>query len=122
MPRPRRLEPEEIAVGTDWTNNIALYDDDGSATAVAGASATWRLYRGVARRVRRPHTGTPVLEKTSAAGQITLSAGNAAVVIADTDLSLESGDFWQELLFTDSAGAVTVKGQGRVHLRAKGST
>ena len=114
----RRLEPQEAIVGIDQTINIPLYNSSYNALAVSGYSATWKLFRAVGRRQRKPFTGTSVLEKTSAASEITLSDGNAAVAIADTDLSSLSGEYWQVLTLTDGSSNITQQAQGLVNLRA----
>jgi len=113
-----RLEPTEHMVGTDRTIVISLYDTAGADLSVAGATASWTLYRARPRNRTRPTKGTAVLTKTSAASQITLATGSATVAVADTDLSQKSGDYWQTILITDSGGDVLNQGAGPVLLRA----
>ena len=114
----RRLEPVEHAVGTDQDLTVGLYDSAGDAVSVSGATATWKLYRAVPRRGRKPFEGAAVLTKTSAAGDIALASGLATITIADTDLANRSGAYWQVLEVTASGGGITQYGAGPVHLRA----
>lgn len=114
----RRAEPTELAVGLDTTITLPLYDSSAALLDPTGYTATWKLFRAVPRRGRKPFTGTAVLTKTSAAGQITLSTGSAAIAIADTDLAQKSGAYWQVLTLTDGSGNVTQQAQGPVQVRA----
>ena len=114
----RRSVLKEIAVGLDSTVSIPLYDSSVDALDPTGYTAEWKLFRGVARRTRKPFTGSSVLTKTSDAGEITLSNGNASVAILAADLALYSGDMWQVLTLTDGSGNITQQVQGPVILRA----
>lgn len=115
----RRSEPMEHMVGTDSILTIPLWGSDGAALSVTGKTGEFRLYDARPRRGRKPWTGNPVLTKTSAAGQITLSAGSAAVTIADTDLARKSGLHWFVLLLTTTAsGAIEQAAMGRIDLKA----
>ena len=115
-----RAEPVELQGGADKTLNIALYDAAGDPLVVTGKTAEFKMYDAVARRARKPWTGNPVLEKTSAAGEIVLSSGNAAVSIQDTDLDGKSGDFWYIVLVTTTAdGSVAHGAEGEVFLRRR---
>lgn len=114
----RRTEPIEIAVGVDSTITIGLYDSSAEPLDVSNLTAEWKLFRAVPRRARKPFTGSAVLTKTSAASEIALTEGNAAVSIADTDLALCSGPFWQVLELTNASGAVAQYAQGLVNVRA----
>lgn len=114
----RRLEPIELAVGLDTTINIALYDGNAAQLDPTGYTAEWNLYSAVPRRSVKPFTGTAALTKTSAASQITLTVGNAAIAIANSDMSNKQGEFWQVLTLTDGSGNITQQGQGRVRVRA----
>jgi hypothetical protein len=114
-----RFPPIEHAAGTDLTLGIGLFADNGDTLEIVGGmSAAWKLYRAVPRRGRKPFKGNPVLEKTSAAGGVTLTDGNAAVAIAAADLAGKSGVFWQTLAVTDAGGDVACYGQGEVLIRA----
>lgn len=114
-----RNELAEHQVGADNTLNIALWDG-ADALVVTGMTAAFKLYRGKPGRARKPWTGNAVLTKTSAAGEITLTDGNAAVAIADTDLADKSGSYWFILLLTTTAtGAVAHRSQGQIELRAE---
>lgn len=115
----RRAEPSEYQVGADGTLTISLYDDAGAALSVAGKTAEWKLYKAVPRRGRKPWTGSALLTKTSAALQIALSAGQAVVTIADTDLDGLSGPHWWIIKVTTTAGgAIAHRGEGEIMLRA----
>lgn len=119
MPRDlRRFAEMEYAVGTDGTIAIALYDSAGAALGVSGASATWKLFKGVRGRRRKPWTGGILASKTSAAGQIALATGSATVTIADTDLPGISGLHWHTLEVTDASGNISMLGEGYIFLRA----
>ena len=113
-----RAEPIEHQVGADRTHNIALYDDAGAALDVTGVTAQFKLYKAVPRRARKPWSGDVLLTKTSAAGQIALTAGQAAVTIADTDLDGKSGPHWYIVLITTTAtGAIAHRAEGEMFLR-----
>lgn len=115
----RRSQPQEIMVGVDSTVTIPLWGSDGAALSVTGKTGEFRLYQAIPRRGRKPWRGNPVLTLTSAAGQIALSSGSAAVTIADTDLSRKSGLHWFVLLLTTTAtGAIEHAAQGRIDLKA----
>lgn len=115
-----RAEPFELQVGADITRNIALYDAAGDPLVVTGKTAEFRLYEAVARRARKPWTGNAVLTKTSAAGEIVLTAGNAAVTILDTDLARLAGDYWYIVLITTTAdGSVAHGAEGEAFLRRR---
>ena len=114
----RRSEPIELAVGLDATINLPLYTASVGFLDPSSYTAEWNLFRAVPRRGRKPFVGSAVLTKTSAASQITLTTGNAAVAIADTDLDLKSGAFWQVLTLTDGSGNITQQAQGPVTVRA----
>lgn len=118
--RTRRLPMDEIVVGNDQTITIPLWNSDGTALSVSGYTAEWNLYRAGRRnrRSRKPFRGTAVLTKTSAAGQITLSDGSAAIVVANSDLANKSGDFWQVLELTDGSSNIARHGEGPVLARA----
>lgn len=113
-----RFEPTEHVVGTDATLDIAIYNASGDAQSIIGVSATWKLFKAVPRRRRKPFSGTAVLTKTSAASEITLTSGNAAVAIADTDIDGKSGSYWHTLTLTNSDGDIVSHGQGPLFLRA----
>lgn len=113
-----RAEPIEHQVGADKTHNITLYDDDGTLLDVTGKTAAFKLYDGIPRRGRKPWKGNAVLTKTSAAGEITLTTGNAAVAILDTDLQRKSGAHWYVVLITTTAsGLVAHRAEGEIFLR-----
>ena len=114
----RRFEPLELAVGTDSTLNIELYESDADLLNVLGSTAEWKVYTAVPRRRRKPFTGSVLLTKTSAAGQITLTSGNAAIALDNTDFASKSGLYWHFLQITDSSGNITHLGQGELWLRA----
>lgn len=114
----RRFEPIEIQSGTDDTITITL-NDGLTALGVVGASAAWQLYEGVPRRRFKPFNGLSKLAKTSAAGEITLTTGQAVVAIAPADLDGLVGEYWQVIQITDSSGNVTHQGQGRVIVQAQ---
>ena len=113
-----RAEPIEIQGGTDKTLNIALYDDDGSLLTVAGKTAQFKLYKSVPRRAAKPFSGNPLLSKTSAAGEIALTDGQAAVTIAATDMDNLSGLHWYIVLITTtSGGAIEHRAEGELFLK-----
>ncbi len=114
----RRFREMEYAVGTDGTITIALFDSAGAALAVAGASAEWRVYRAVPRRRRRPWDAEARLIKTSVAGGIALSTGQAVITIANTDLGGRSGRHTQILQITDASSNITHLGMGELFLVA----
>ena len=114
----RRFKEIEYAVGTDGTITIALKDSDGDDLNVTGSSAAWKVYKAVPRRRRKPWTGQSVASKTSTAGEIALTAGQAVVTITNTDLDGKSGRFMQILQITDSSGNVTHLGHGPLFLLA----
>ena len=115
-------EPLDIFVGADKTLNIALYDDDGSALSVTGKTAEFKLYKAVPRRARKSWTGNVLLSKTSAAGEIALTDGQAAVTIGDTDLDRKSGAHWYVVLITTTAtGAIRRGAEGEIFLRRSGA-
>ena len=87
----RRFKEMEYAVGTDGTITIALKDSAGDDLSVVGVSAEWRVYKAVPRRRSRPWEAEARLIKTSVAGGIALSAGQAVVTIGNTDLEGRSG-------------------------------
>lgn len=119
MGRLFRLEPVDLVAGVDDTIVIALYDSNNDLLSVTGKTAEWKLYRGVARRGRKPFRGAAILTKTSAAGDIALSDGSATVTITDSDLASYAGQFWQAIeITTTSGGAIAHHGQGPVRLRA----
>lgn len=114
-----RYESMEHVVGTDATLNIAIYTSAGAAQSVTGITeASWKLFKAVPRRRRKPFKGNAVLTKTKTGGGITLTAGNAAIAIADTDLGGKSGEYWHTLTLTNSAGDIVSYGQGPIYLRA----
>lgn len=111
-------EPLDIFVGADRTLNIPLYGDDGSLLSVTGKTAEFKLYKAVPRRARKAWTGNALLSKTSAAGEIALTDGQAAVTIGDTDLDGKSGAHWYVVLITTtSGGAVRHAAEGEIFLR-----
>ena len=113
-----RAEPIEIQVGADKTLNVVLYDDDGSLLSVTGKTAEFKLYKAVSRRARKPWAGNALLGKTSVAGEIALTDGQAAVTIADTDLARLSGVHWYIVLITTtSSGAIAHRAEGEIFLR-----
>lgn len=114
----RRFKEIEYAVGTDGTITIALKDSAGADLSVVGASASWRVYKAVPRRRRKPWEGQSVLAKTSAAGEIALTAGQAVVTIDNADLDGKSGRYMQILQITDNSGNVTHLGMGELFLLA----
>ncbi len=115
----RRFKEMEYAVGTDGTITIALKDSAGANLGVVGATAQWDVYLAVPRRRKKPWTGNVVLQKTSAAGQIALTVGQAVVTIdSDSDFDGKSGRFMQILRITDSSGNVTHLGMGELFLVA----
>lgn len=120
MPRSiRRLPPVELVGETDDTITIPLYDDSNALLSVTGKTARWVLYRGVPKRGRKPFRGTVVLEKTSAAGEIALTDGQAVVTIANSDLAArQSGEYWQSIEVTTTSGStIESSGSGPVSLR-----
>lgn len=113
-----RAEPIEIMGGTDKTLNIAMYDDDGSALSVTGKTAQFKLYKSVPRRAGKPFSGNPLLSKSSVAGEIALTDGQAAVTIAATDLDDLSGLHWYIVLVTTTAsGAIAHRAEGELFLK-----
>lgn len=114
----RRFEPLEYAVGTDGSLVIALKDSAGANLSVVGASASWKVYKAVPRRRRKPFTGNAIETKTSAAGEIALATGQATITITDGDFADKAGEFWHALQITDSSGNITHLGQGPLFLRA----
>ncbi len=113
----RRFKEMEYAVGTDGTITIALKDSAGADLAIVGASAQWDVYLAVPRRRAKPFTGNVVLQKTSAAGQIALTLGQAVITISsDSDFDGKQGRFHQILRITDSSGNVTHLGMGELFL------
>ena len=114
----RRFREMEYAVGTDGTITIALKDSAGADLSVVGASASWNVYKAVARRRSKPWTGNAVLTKTSVAGEIALTAGQAVVTIDNADLDGKSGRYMQILRITDNSGNVTHLGMGELFLVA----
>ncbi len=114
----RRFHEVEYAVGTDGTITIALKDSGGDNLNVTGSSASWKVYKAVPRRRRKPWTGQTVLSKTSTAGEIALTAGQAVITITNSDLDGKSGRYMQILQITDSSGNVTHLGHGPLFLLA----
>ena len=114
----RRFHEMEHAVGTDGTITIALKDSSGDALGIAGASASWKVYKAVPRRRAKPWTGNAVLTKTSAAGEIALTTGQAVITITDGDLDGKKGRYMQILQITDSSGNITHLGRGELFLLA----
>ena len=113
-----RAEPIEIMGGTDKTLNMAMYDDDGSALSVTGKTAQFKLYRSVPRRAAKPFSGNPLLSKSSTAGEIALTDGQAAVTIGATDLDDLSGLHWYIVLVTTTAsGAIAHRAEGELFLK-----
>lgn len=113
-----RAEPIEHQVGTDKTFNIALYDDDGTLLDVTGKTAEFKMYKAEARRGRKPFEETSVLNKSTTAGTLTLTTGNAAVSILAGDLDQLSGDHWYIVLVTTTAsGAIAHRAEGSMFLR-----
>jgi hypothetical protein len=114
----RRFREMEYAVGTDGTITIALKDSAGADLSVVGASASWNVYKAVPRRRSKPWTGNTVLTKTSVAGDIALTAGQAVITIDAADFDGKSGRYMQILQITDNAGNVTHLGMGELFLLA----
>ncbi len=114
----RRFKEMEYAVGTDGTITIALKTAAGGDLAIVGATADWKSYLCVPRRRKKPWTGLVVLQKTTAAGEIALTAGQAVVTIKAADFDGKSGRYWQTLRITDSSGNVTHLGMGELFLVA----
>lgn len=113
-----RAEPLEFQVGADGVLNVALWDSAGAALDVSGKTARFLMYEGVSRRGRKPWTGNAVLEKTSVAGDIALTTGNAAVSIDDADLDRRSGAHWYTVFMTTTAdGSVAHGAEGEIFLR-----
>ena len=114
----RRFREMEYAVGTDGTITIALKDSAGADLSVVGASASWRVYKAVPRRRRKPWTADAVLTKTTTGGGVALTTGQAVITIANSDLDGKSGRYMQILQITDNAGNVTHLGMGELFLLA----
>lgn len=115
----RRIEDMEHAVGTDGTLALPLYDGSGDELDVTGLTAEWRLFRAEPRRRHEPFTGGLLASKTSAAGQIALTEGLAAVTVLDTDFDSLKGRYWQMIRLTETAsGDIVEYASGFLHLRA----
>ena len=113
----RRFVEMEYAVGTDGTITITLKDSAGDPLGVVGASAHYWIYLAVPRRRKKPWTGNAELEKTSVAGEIALTTGQAVVTITNADLGGKSGRFYHMLRVTDSSAKVTLLGGGELFLQ-----
>lgn len=86
--------------------------ETGAAVVLTGAAMTWAL-------TRAPGT-TPVLTKTSGAGEITVGgAGNnvATVTLGPTDTATLEGLFIHELQVTDGSGNVFTVFQQHLYIK-----
>ena len=113
----RRLDPTDHAVGTDRTIIVSLRNVDGSLLSVVGATATAKFFRSRQKNLSRPMRGSAVLTLTSAAGDITLTLGQAVIALQDTHLGGKSGDHWYTLEITASGGDIIPQGEGEIRLR-----
>ncbi len=94
--------PLDISVVANNTVTIELsvLNADGVDFDMTGYTAKWTI--------RNPNSSTPIVTKTSAAGDITISTNTLTWEIKDTDtINLQNGDYAEyehEMIVTDTNG------------------
>lgn len=90
--------------GNDFTVRVNVYDSDGSAPDLTGASASWRL--------ATTPGGAAVLTKTATISGTAPPVLQVALAAADT-AALTPGQYFHEAKITDSGGKITTVTVGR---------
>ncbi len=112
---PKKLSPQnfEIYSGDTKTLKFTVKDQDDVIKDISAASVKWSA--------ARKRTGTAQIQKTSDAGQITITDGpngllEVALVVGDT--KDRQGDYYHELEITDVAGRISTASYGTMRIRA----
>jgi hypothetical protein len=100
--RTTSIQSFEMFSGDTRAIVILVVDDQGNSLNLVGGSATWQL---AAANWRSDPTATPLVTKTSAAGQITLANGSFTINLASADtVGLIAGSYYHEAQVTLADG------------------